>query len=199
MRAKIHAAGRGLIRSVVTMSLFVVVLWAVFLINRALGGALTQNYGLIPRRTEGLDGILAMPFLHAHSDHLWRNTVPVFVLGALAILIAPRRALSATLIVVVLGGLLTWIFGREANHIGASGLIFGWFGFVVGLGLLERSFLAIIGAFAAIFFYGAPTMLGLLPADASVSYEGHIAGLVAGVAAAWMLRSNRSRRRPGRH
>ena len=170
---------------------FIATLWIVHLINILMGGALTRLFGLVPRRVDGLDGIIAMPFLHGSWEHLWANTTPLLLLGGLILALAPERFLKATLIAVVLGGLLTWLFARDNNHIGASGLIFGWFGFLVALGLLERSGRALLGAFIAIAFYGASTVLGLDPSDNRVSWEGHLAGLVAGAAAAWILRQPR--------
>lgn len=167
---------------------FIAALWATHLANILLGGALTRALGLVPRRVDGLDGILAMPFLHGSWEHLWANTTPLLLLGGLILALAPERFLKATLISVLVGGALTWLFARDNNHIGASGLIFGWFGFLVALGLLERSRRALLGAFIAIAFYGVSTVLGLDPSEPRVSWEGHLAGLVAGAAAAWFLR-----------
>lgn len=171
--------------------LFVGALWIVHLVNILMGGAMTRALGLVPRRIDGLDGVLAMPFLHGSWEHLWANTTPLLLLGGLILALAPERFVRATLISVLLGGALTWIFARDNNHIGASGLIFGWFGFLVALGLLERSGRALLGAFIAIAFYGASTILGLDPREMRVSWEGHLAGLVAGAAAAWILRQPR--------
>ncbi|MEO1330189.1 MAG: rhomboid family intramembrane serine protease [Pseudomonadota bacterium] len=174
-------------RSVAPLIAFVASLWAAHVFNIALQGALTERFGLIPRRIDGLDGILAMPFLHGDWAHLSANTPPLLVLGGLIILLAPDRFWTATLLGVLLGGALTWLFARHNNHIGASGLIFAWFGFLVALGVLERSARALIGAGVAVFFYGAPTLLGLAPEDSRISWDGHLAGLAAGVVAAWAL------------
>lgn len=163
-------------------------IWIAHILNIALDGALTRRLGLIPRRLEGLDGVLAMPFLHGNWEHLWANTPPLLILGAAILTLAPRRFWSATAICIVLGGLLIWALARGHNHIGASALIFGWFGFLVALGLLERSIAAALGAAVAILAYGAQTFLGLLPSDDRVSWDGHLAGLAAGIIAAWLLR-----------
>ena len=163
-------------------------IWLAHLANIALSGAMTRTLGLIPRRLDGLDGVFAMPFLHGNWEHLWANTAPLLILGAVILTLAPRRFWPATIICVVLGGLLIWIFARGHNHIGASALVFGWFGFLVALGVLERSATAALGAALAIVAYGAQTVLGLMPGDARVSWDGHLAGLAAGFLAAWRLR-----------
>ena len=102
--------------------LFIAAIWAVFLASLFFPGV--DQYGVVPRRLIGLVGIPAMPFLHANLQHILSNTIPLFIL---LILLAGSRAASWEVVVFVslLGGLLLWIFGREAVHIGASGLISG--------------------------------------------------------------------------
>ena len=170
------------------LAALIAAIWLAHLLNIVLGGELTVRLGLIPRRLDSLDGVLAMPFLHGSWAHLWANTTPLLILGALILTLAPRRFWPATLICLLLGGALIWLLARGQNHIGASALIFGWFGFLVALGVLERSPAAVLGAVIAVLAYGAQTMLGLRPDDARISWDGHLAGLVAGVVAAWRLR-----------
>ncbi|MEM1420233.1 MAG: rhomboid family intramembrane serine protease [Pseudomonadota bacterium] len=171
---------------------FVALLWAVHVLNIATGNALTRDYGLIPRTVEGLDGVLLMPLLHGSWQHLSANTPPLLVLGGLILLLAPQRFWKATIICILVGGVLTWLLARPNNHIGASLLIFGWFGFLVALGVLERSAEALFGAAIALLLYGVPTFLGVVPGeDGQVSWDGHLAGLVAGVSAAVILRKRR--------
>lgn len=175
--------------------LFVGGLWLVHVVNIATGNALTRHLGLIPRTLEGLDGVLAMTFLHGSWEHLSANTPPLLVLGGLILLLAPDRFWRATAICVIVGGLLTWLLARPNNHIGASLLIFGWFGFLVALGVLERSAQALFGAAIALLLYGVPTLLGLAPDESGqVSWDGHLAGLTAGIGAAWAVRRRRRRR-----
>src|SRR6187401_1500378 len=113
---------------------FVGAIWAVFLLEYVLPFDLT-SFGLVPRTLTGLVGIPAMPFLHANLLHIVRNTVPLFIL---LILLAGSKANSWTVIVevVLLGGVLLWLFGRPGNHIGASGLISGLTAFLIVSGLL---------------------------------------------------------------
>lgn len=166
---------------------FVAALYIIHAADQASDFRLTTALGLIPRRLEGLDGVLAMPFLHGGWEHLAANTTPLLLLGGLILVLARDRFWSATLIVVLLGGALTWLVARTELHVGASGLIFGWFGFLVGLGVWERSGRALIGAGAALLLYGASILAGLVPSE-GVSIEGHAAGLAAGLVAAWRLR-----------
>lgn len=189
-----RTAWRAFWRRAAVLLIFIGALWLAHLLNVLLGGALTRTLGLVPRSFDGLDGVLAMPFLHGDLQHLSRNTLPALMLGGLILWQAPDRFWRATLIVVIAGGLLTWLFARPHNHIGASGLIFGWFGFVVALALIERSARGLLGAAVAIAFYGAPALIGLSPLEESVSWDGHLAGLVAGAGAAWVLRERRAPR-----
>ncbi len=124
----IHEEIRGVI-------LFVGAIWAVYFVSLAYPGL--DQYGVIPRRAGGLVGIAAMPFLHANLHHLVSNTIPLIVL---LILLAGSRAESWEVVVMVscFGGLLLWIFGRPAVHIGASGLISGLVAFLILSGFLER-------------------------------------------------------------
>lgn len=167
------------------------------LLDALLGGGLSERFGLVPRRLDGLDGVLAMPLLHASWAHLLANLTPLLLLGATILIVAPRRFWKATLLCLLIGGALIWLFARPNIHIGASALIFGWFGFLVTLGALERSWPAAIGAIAAILLFGASILLGLSPADTRVSWDGHLAGLLAGGASAWILRRKRATRRRG--
>lgn len=190
-RARSSAAAAELWRRFRPLVLFIGAIWALHLVNIAMGGALTRSFGLVPRTLSGLDGVLGMPFLHGSWAHLAGNTPPLIVLGGLILLLTPERFNRATVFAVVLGGALTWIFARQNNHIGASGLIFAWFGFLVALGVFERSWRALLGAAAALALYGARTIVGLDPTSESVSWDGHLAGLAAGIAAGWALRRPR--------
>ncbi len=168
---------------------FVVVIWVIQLMNFLLSYDPNQWFGLEPRDFGGLIGIPMSPFLHAGFQHAAANTVPLLILGGMAAMAAPNRYYEATIIIVLLGGLLVWLLARGGNrvHVGASGLVFGYFGFIVALGIVERSFRAIVFAAAAAMLYGG-LIWGVLPTDSRVSWESHLFGALAGAAAAWMLR-----------
>jgi membrane associated rhomboid family serine protease len=171
------------------VSAFVGAIWAVFVLEFLLPFDLT-SLGLVPRTLTGLVGIPAMPFLHANLQHIASNTVPLFIL---LILLAGSKANSWEVVVevVLLSGVLLWLFGRPANHIGASGLIFGLIAFLIVSGLLERRFVPLVISVVVIFFYGGSLLLGVLPRLGShISWDGHFFGAVAGGIIAYLLTRN---------
>lgn len=164
------------------------IVWAVQVVNIVTGYTLNSWLGLRPRSFAGLDGILFMPVLHGSLTHAAANTAPLAILGGVLTITAQRVAMTATAFIVAIGGLGVWLFGRTANHVGASGLIFGWFGFLVARGLIEKRALPLIASIAVALIYG--TMVwGVLPGQPGVSWESHLLGAAAGVLAAFVLRS----------
>ena len=165
-----------------------VVIWVAQIINFVLGYEMNQWFGLEPRDFGGLVGIPASPFLHANFGHILANTIPLVVLGGMAAMASPKRFLDSTIIIILLGGLLVWLLARGGNrvHVGASGLVFGYLGYVVALGIFERSFRAIAMAVFAGLLYGG-LIWGVLPTNKGVSWESHLFGAMAGAAAAWIL------------
>jgi membrane associated rhomboid family serine protease len=142
---------------------------------------------LIPRTMDGLWGILTMPLVHGSMKHLICNTVPLLVFGWLILNRGVDYFIKTTTVVLLLGGLLVWIFAREAAHIGASGLVFGYFGFLVARGFYDKSIRSVVITLAIIFFYGG-IIWGVLPTARFISWEAHLFGLIAGVIAARHLR-----------
>jgi len=165
-----------------------IVIWIFQIVNWVLGYNLNQWFGLEPRDFGGLIGIPASPFLHAGFGHIIANTIPLVVLGGMAAMASPKRFMDSTIIIVLLGGLLVWLLARGGNrvHVGASGLVFGYLGYVVALGIFERSFRAIAMAVFAGLLYGG-LIWGVLPTNKGVSWESHLFGAMAGPAAAWIL------------
>src|SRR5258708_3412717 len=104
--------------------------WLVFLVNNTISGGQLSQYGIVPRHLGGLPGVLWSPFLHASFRHLAANSVPLLILGGILCLRGRNEFAIATTGGILLGGLLTWLIGRSAIHIGASGLVFCYFGFV---------------------------------------------------------------------
>ncbi|MCB1647348.1 MAG: rhomboid family intramembrane serine protease, partial [Pseudomonadales bacterium] len=144
------------------------------------------RFGIYPRETAALAGILCWPFLHGSLLHLLTNTPPLLMLGFLVAIRGTRFFLLSTLIILIAGGLGVWAFGRPAWHIGASGLIFGYFGLLVALGIYERRVTSLLVSLGVGFFYGG-MILGVLPQNPYISWEGHLFGLLAGVLAARLL------------
>ncbi|MFP7570725.1 rhomboid family intramembrane serine protease [Marivita sp. S2033] len=165
--------------------------WGLQIINLITGYALNRWFGLLPRTLSGLDGILFMPLLHGSLAHVAANTAPLAILGALVAATAHRVALLSSAIIVGLGGLGVWLFGNTAIHIGASGLIFGWFGFLIARGFMERRPVPLLIALGVAVVYGA-MLWGVLPGQPGVSWEAHLFGALAGVVAARVTQSRRS-------
>jgi membrane associated rhomboid family serine protease len=172
--------------------LFVGAIWAVYFVSLVFPGL--DNYGVVPRKLVGLVGVLAMPFLHANLHHLLSNTIPLVIL---LILLAGSRAQSWEVVVkiAVLGGLLLWIFGREAVHIGASGLISGLTAFLIVSGFLEQRVIPLVIALFVGFLYGGSLVLGIVPhVGSQISWDGHLCGAIAGGIVAYALtRGSRQR------
>ena len=157
---------------------------AVHVVNALLLGHAWDRHGIHPRGVDGLwPGIFAAPFLHISNVHLLNNLVVLTVLGGMSALVAgSKRFLMATAFIVLAGGALTWIFARSGSHIGASGLVFGYFGFLVGQGLFRQSLGTLIVAAAVTFFYGANIFFGIVFPKGCTSWEAHLAGAAAGLA-----------------
>ncbi|MDD4868140.1 MAG: rhomboid family intramembrane serine protease, partial [Mycobacterium sp.] len=152
---------------------------------------------------DGLWGIVFAPVLHASWAHLVANTVPLLVLGFLMTLAGLARFVCATAIMWVLGGFGTWVIGNvgsdcgPTDHIGASGLIFGWLAFLLVFGIFVRRFSNILIGLVVLLAYGG-VLLGVLPVlgrCGGVSWQGHLCGAVAGVVAAYLLSAPERRAR----
>jgi len=143
-----------------------------------------DRYGIRPRSASGLLGIITGPFLHAGFRHLMVNSLPFVVLGGTVLLSGVRVFWGVTIFVTVVGGLGVWLFGGAfTNHIGVSGVIFGYLGFILARGAFEKSFRSILIAGAILIGYGG-LLFGVLPLRTGVSWQGHLFGFLAGVGAA---------------
>lgn len=170
--------------NVVLLLGFVAVMWLVELADWAFFGGRLDSFGIIPRQTAGLIGIPLAPFLHGGAAHLIANTVPILVLGLLVILRNGHRFLLVTVTIVLISGLGTWLIGpANSVHIGASGLIFGYVGFLITTAYYERSAAAILLAILVVVLYGG-IIWGVVPQGNGISWQGHLFGLVGGVLAA---------------
>lgn len=177
-----------------TIVSFVALLYLVELVDQLSDGRLDRN-GIRPLEADGLWGIVVAPLLHAGWGHLVANTGPALVLGFLVTLTGLSRFLWATAIVWIVGGFGTWLIGNlgsscgETDHIGASGLIFGWLTFLLVFGFFIRSVWQILTGIAVLLVYGG-ILWGAVPVlgvCGGVSWQGHLCGAVAGVLAAYLL------------
>jgi len=184
--------------ALITMTGIAGVLWIVEIVNAADSYRL-DRFGLRPRDIDGLVGIVTSPFLHASFAHLLANTAPFIFIGWVVLLSGMRPFLLSSVIIIVLGGLMTWLIapsvGPHGGVVGASGLVMGWLGYLLGRAYFSRRVRWIVVAVLVVFFFG--TLLGsLLPSvGTDISWQGHVAGFVAGVFAAWLLHPRRVRPR----
>ena len=173
------------------MLTFIALLYLIELADQLSGGRLDRN-GIRPLETDGLWGIIFAPVLHADWSHLLANTIPALVLGFLVTLTGMSRFVWATAIIWIVGGFGTWLIGGlgrcsyPTNHIGASGLIFGWLAFLLVRGLFNRNWKQIILSAAVFGFFGG-MLWGVFPTLPGISWQGHLGGAVGGVLAAWWL------------
>jgi membrane associated rhomboid family serine protease len=158
---------------------------AVHVISLSLGGY-PQSFGIHPRDVGSAYTILTAPWLHEDFAHLGNNLAIFVVLAALCMLNGLRYFAKASLFIILLSGALVWLFGRSANHIGASGWIFGLWSLTIALAWFDRSYRNIAIAIGVVFFYGG-LAFGILPTDSHISFEGHFFGAVSGVLAAFIL------------
>ena len=169
----------------------VVLLWAIEIVDTFVLGDRLQRNGIQPRSTDGLDGVLWAPLLHSDFGHVVSNTVPFLVLGWLVALRGFRFWFTVTAFSVIAGGGLVWLLAGGSNHIGASGVVFGYFGALMGAAIRSRQPATLAPAMVAIFLYGT-ILVGIVPQD-DISWEGHLFGLLTGLAAALMVVERRPR------
>lgn len=154
-----------------------------------LSGHALDQYGITPRRISELPDIFTAPFLHVGFVHIMANTIPLAVLGFLTALRGVGRLAVVSLTVIVVGGLGVWLTAPPHTvTLGASILVFGYFGYLVTRGLVERRAGDLVVAVVVALLYGT-MLLGVLPIHPGMSWQGHLFGLSGGVLAAWLLRS----------
>lgn len=174
---------------ILTPIVLLAIMWSIKISEIVLGKSLAFNWGVIPRSGDHLFNIFSMPFLHGDMNHLISNSGP-FLIFSLMILtqVNAWKYLKTFLLISILGGVMLWGLGRESIHIGASGVVFGFWGFLVGNAIFRKSFLDFIISATVMVLYGG-ILYGVLPTDAGISWEGHLFGLIGGVAASYLLHS----------
>lgn len=173
-------------RIAVALAAMVALAWFIEAADWLIFRGSLDSLGIVPRTTVGLRGVFLAPLLHSSFAHLLANTVPFVVLGAVVMARAGRRFTIVVLAIVVISGLGVWLLGPARTvHIGASGLIFGFFGYLVVSAYYERSLTSVAIAVMIIVVYGG-ILLGALPQAGPISWQGHLFGLLGGgVAAYW--------------
>nr|WP_152823414.1 MULTISPECIES: rhomboid family intramembrane serine protease [unclassified Corynebacterium] len=169
---------------------YVVAIWAVHIVNDIVFGGALVAFGVHPRDTSSLWGILAAPLLHGSYAHLMSNTVPGAIFSFLIGVTGPRTWWEVTGFSVLFAGAGMWFFGGVGTtHVGASGLVYGWLAYLVVRGLFNRSLRQIL---LGVVLGSAYSYLiwGVLPGTEGVSWQGHFFGALGGIAAAMVITSD---------
>lgn len=170
------------------MAGWVALLWVLELVDVLTAHSL-DGYGIVPREASELADIVPASFIHFGFAHVAANTIPLLVFGFLAALGGIRRFLAVCAVIIVADGLGVWLISpSHTNTAGASGLIFGLFGYLLVRGFVERKPAGIVVGLVIGAIWGSSILFGISPANTTVSWQGHLIGLVAGVATAFMFR-----------
>ena len=146
------------------------------------------SYGVFPQRVEGLKGILFSPFIHKDFTHLINNSYPILILGGMLFAIYRKIATQLFVWLYFIAGFWLWVIGRPSFHIGASGLIYALASFLLVSGIIRKDPRLTAVSMLVIFLYGS-MIWGLLPTKGPISWEGHLAGFIAGILVAIFYRN----------
>jgi membrane associated rhomboid family serine protease len=162
------------------------VMWVLEVIDHVANTNLDSN-GIRPHDADGLAGIAFAPFLHAGWGHLIGNTIPFLLLGGMIALSGLARVAATTVIVALVGGFGVWLFASSgSDHIGASGIVFGYATYLIARGLFSHNLLHLVVGAVVIAVYGSTLLFGLAPRD-GISWQGHLFGGIGGIVAARVL------------
>lgn len=157
----------------------------IFVLNSGIKNRLNR-LGILPRRIAGLPGLICAPWLHASFSHWFMNAIFFFILASMTLMIESRaQFVYLCLFISVGGGLLTWIFGRKAIHIGASGVVMGLWGFLLVNAFRNPSFIAVAVAVMVFYFLGG-MVINIIPKNDKSSWEAHLFGVLTGIGAAFI-------------
>lgn len=174
---------RALQHNLPVVLMLLAILWLFNGINWLVGSPLCY-LGIYPRRWLGLVGIPLAPLLHANVQHLFFNSIPLVILVDMLLLYGWPSLIRVTVFIVLVGGLALWVVGRRAIHIGASSLIMGYWGYLLAQAYYVPSVVSWVLALVMLYYLGS-LIFGLFPTETDVSWEGHLTGFLAGLAAAW--------------
>jgi len=183
---------RGWVRAAGVVAAFVALLWVIEIVDAVTAGDL-DRYGIEPRSEDGLVGVAVAPLLHSGWTHLEANSVPLLVLGLIVAVVSTARFFGVIAWTWVVSGFGVWLVAPSNSvTVGASGLVFGLLAYLLVVGFLERRAIGILVSVGVFLLYGG-VLLGVLPGQPGVSWQGHLFGAVGGVLAAYHLAN---RRRP---
>lgn len=165
---------------------FVLLIWIVFWAQVRFFPAI-KSFGIYPQTFKGLRGIVFSPLIHSNIEHLYHNTIPLFVLSMALFYFYRKISWKVLLYGILLSGLITWCIGRPANHIGASGLIYVLVSFMFFKGIFAKHYRLVALSMLIIFLYGSMIWY-VFPIKSGMSWEGHLAGLITGLVFALVFR-----------
>ena len=175
-----------IIRSILYPTLFVSLLWAVKLFEIFFEINFVR-FGLYPRTYSGIIGILFCPLIHSSFNHLFSNSIPLLVLGGITFYFYRPIAFSVFFWVYLMSGVWLWAAGREAYHIGASGLVYGFASFLFFSGIFRKEKTTMVLSLLVVFLYGS-LIWGIFPIHPEISWESHLLGSLAGAITAFYYR-----------
>lgn len=171
----------------------VVLMWALeawdvalSLPTRGSWGGIMDRFAIHPRKSYGLPGILISPFLHKGFGHLMGNSLPFLGLSMVILLSGLKRYVHVTAFIILLTGSAVWLLARSEGHLGASGVVFGYIGYLLAKGVVEKSARWIAVSLVVLFFFIGYAH-GLLPGQSQISWESHLFGFISGILAAWWM------------
>lgn len=174
-------------KSVVFTIAIILLLWLVKSLETAFWGSIA-HLGVYPRTLEGTIGIIASPLIHGSFQHLLANSLSWLLLGVFFFFFYDRIALKVILILYPLVGFLVWIFGRDAYHIGFSGILFGVASFILISGFIRQNISALVLSFSVLVLFGG-MFYGVLPTNSNISWEAHLMGMSSGLVLALVFRN----------
>lgn len=192
-RRRTPARGSRALSAAVLMLAWITVLWLLEAVD-GTAGPLVQEYAIEPRDPDEIVDIFPAAFLHYGWDHVVANSVPLLIFGFLAAVRGVGRFLAVCATIIVISGLGIWLTAPpDSSTAGASGVVFGLFGYLLVRGFVEKDALDITVGIMVLLLYGS-ILWGVLPTTAGISWQGHLFGLIGGVLAAFWFRRSRPRR-----
>ena len=174
------------IHSLIFPTAFVFTIWMVEIFEQITGISLV-NFGVYPLHAKGLSGILFSPFIHSDFNHLISNSIPFFILSFMLVYYYRRISYRIFFLMYILAGFCVWVFGREAWHIGASGVVYALAAFHFISGIIRNDVRLLTLSVVVVFLYGG-LIWGMFPINPEVSWEGHLWGAISGVIMAIVYR-----------
>jgi len=158
----------------------IALLWIILFVNRVLMKNRLFILGIYPRHIAGIPGIFLSSFLHQNTEHLFFNSIPLFIMMSFVLLSGMQTFYVVTFSIIVLSGVTTWLLARPFIHVGASSLIMGYFGYLLINASMNQTPVAIALAFVLLYYFGG-FLFSILPGEKHISWEGHLFGLLAGL------------------